>query len=429
MSKGRVLLVSHGITTVTGFANQTYLVGRALIEEGYDVLVAQRDYRGEPIKFAEGTKTESGRDLAGFTMLPWGIKPWGEDKVPWLIEYYKPDIVFTLGDIWCYQYLSQMRKTTAWKWFAQYVFDTENMVSFWNMSVHNADLSIVPSKISYDLTVNKYGHKNVAYIPHGINTDIFRPATAEEKIKFRKDLGLPEDAFIVSCVAHNQQRKMMPRLLEAFRKFAVGKRNIFLLMHTTIREEVGWDLSLIINDWGMKDIVFFTDSASKMMMDVHISEEEMRRLYCASDVHALSTGGEGFGVPIVEAMACGIPNVATAYTTTKEFLCDVKKTNETEMEYTNTRGIAVPYVDIEWHHTGGVWALIDTNKMAEAFQFLYEHPEERHRMGSLAREHAVSNYDSKLIKNKWKEFFANSKDMMDEIRRGEDHMKVVKIGG
>ena len=78
----RVLIVSHGLTATTGFANQAYLMSRALTDAGHEVLDCHRDYRGEPIHFPAGTRTAGGRDLSGITMLPWGSQQWGEDIVP-----------------------------------------------------------------------------------------------------------------------------------------------------------------------------------------------------------------------------------------------------------------------------------------------------------------------------------------------------------
>ena len=46
----------------------------------------------------------------------------------------------------------------------------------------------------------------------------------------------------------------------------------------------------------------------------------MNEVYNLMDVFFLSTSGEGFCIPIIEAMGCGIPQVVTNYTTTYELL-------------------------------------------------------------------------------------------------------------
>jgi glycosyltransferase involved in cell wall biosynthesis len=431
-----VLMMSHGITGVTGFSNQLWLQSRALIENGYNVYVLHRDYRGEPLIIPNdaGVKTNSGRCIDGMTMLPIGGQQWGEDVIPFYLEKYKIDYVHTLGDIWCYQFLRNMPRTSGVKWLAHYVFDTENMVGFWNDSVKAADITVVPTKISYDM-LTKLGHKNVQYVPHGVDTKIYKPATYEEKMEFRDGLGIPRDAFVIGMVAHNQYRKMVARLIDGFHKFLVDNPKSLLVLHCLPKDVTGWDLVQIIKDRGLTNNVVFTDKSSKGVADIHVPESELRKLYCAFDIHALSTGGEGFGIPIVEAMACGIPNVVTDYTSTREFLTDAVKSENPKapggVDYMNTRGIAVPYTEIEVHHTGGIWAKINTTLMAKAFQYIKDNEDEAKKMGMKAREYAVENYDNDVVKQKWSDLYSGFDSFVSGWKDNEisdvKRLKVVRI--
>lgn len=430
MSK-RVMLTSHGITGVTGFSKQLWLQSRALIEEGYEVYVAHRDYRGEPILIPKGSGVtmQSGRPLDGYTMLPYANQPWGEDIIPWYMNKYKIDYLSTLGDIWCYQYIKNIPRQHGWKWLAHYVFDTENMVGFWNESLKAADISVVPSQNSYELC-KKYGHENVQYVPHGINTEVFKPMTNDEKLKVREEYNLPKEAFVIGMVAHNQYRKQVHRLIEAFEMFVKKNPKSLLLLHCLPRDATGWDLPQLLKDRGIMGHVLFTDKAGKGTGDIHVPDSELRRFYCSMDVHALPTAGEGFGIPIVEAMACGIPNVVTDYTTTREFLCDVE-TMDDKIRVSNTRGIAVPYVDTELHHTGGRWAKINIPMMAEAFQFLKDNPEEGSKMGMKAAKFAQENYNEELVKKRWKEVYNNFDSLIvkDEDRSEMfSRLNLVRVG-
>lgn len=431
MSK-RVMMLSHGLTAVTGFGNQHWLTARALTDAGYEVFSCHKDYRGEAIKFGPGSVTENGKDLSGITLLPWGQSQWLEDKMPFYIEHYRPDYIFTLGDIWCYQYFKELPTRHKFTWIAQYEFDTENIVGFWHENVAAPDIAVVPAKFAYEMLRNA-GHKNVVYLPHAVNTELYKPATADEKAEIRKKIGFSPNDFVISCVAHNQQRKMLARLIRAFKLFSEDKPNAKLFMHTQVKDFSGWDLPQIIGDWGLTEKVMLTDKSAKMIGDVHVSPKMLREYYCMSDVHAISSGGEGFGVPMVEAMACGLPNVAPAYTTPKEFLCDFKKGPKDELVMENVRGIAVPYIDIEYHHTGGVWALVDIEKMANAFQTLYDDPTLRHKYGTKARAFAIENYDEKPIKDSWVRLFNEAPEFVraleEERANREDTIHAVKISG
>jgi len=426
-----VLLMSHGITGATGFANQLWLQSRALVEEGYEVLVVHRDYRGEAINIPKGSgvKLNSGKDLDGITILPIGQQQWGEDVIPYYIGKYQVDYVHTLGDIWCYQYLKDVPRRHDWKWMAHYVFDTENMVSFWHDSIKNADISVVPSKNSFEM-ISHYGHKNIKYIPHGINTEVFKPCTFEEKKEFRNELGIPENAFVIGMVAHNQVRKMTNRILEAFNIFVkeMGNKDAILVMHCLPKDANGWDLLQMIKDRGIGANVLFTDKNAKGFADIMVPEQTMRKLYCSMDIHALSTGGEGFGIPTVEAMSCGIPNITTAYCTGKEFLME----KNADDKLVNERGIAVPYIDIDHHHTGGVWAKIDVPKMAEAFMLLRKNEDMAKQMGMKSRKFVVENYDFEIIKKQWKELYKDFDSFvdglrMDGIKKHQDSLRAVRV--
>jgi len=48
--------------------------------------------------------------------------------------------------------------------------------------------------------------------------------------------------------------------------------------------------------------------------------KQMNEVYNLMDCHLLSTSGEGFGCPTVEAMACGVPSIITDYTTSRELV-------------------------------------------------------------------------------------------------------------
>ena len=426
---GRALLVSHGLTTVTGFGNQHYVIARALADAGWNVYSCHKDYRGEIIEFGPNSKTEFGKNLSGITMLPWGQEPWLEDKLSYYIEKIKPDIVYTLGDIWCYKHVAPLRDKYKFVWIANYEFDTENIVSFWHEHIRVADIAVVPAKFAYEM-LRDSGHKNVIYLPHSVDTSLFKPMGYDEKIKLRERINFKPTDFIISCVAHNQQRKMLSRLLRSFAILSKGRDDVKLFWHTQMKDFTGWDLPQLILDWGLENKVFLTDKTAKMVGDIHVGPEMLHEYYCISDVHALSSGGEGFGIPIVEAMACGLPNVVTDWTTTKEFLCEKKVVNGKE-EFVNERGIAVPIIDIEHHFTGGTWALVDTEKMAAAFQTLKDNPNLRHQYGTKARTFAVENYDELIIKDKWKEVFEKAPEFVKELHAGDnkEFLRAVRFSG
>ena len=126
----------------------------------------------------------------------------------------------------------------------------------------------------------------------------------------------------------------------------------------------------------------------------------MNEVYNIMDVFTLSTSGEGFGVPIIEAMACGVPCVVTDYTTTNELL---NKNGQC--------GIAVPVIT----NITGTWnverAFIDIDKMSDAFQILHDDKKLREKMGQIGIKKVEKYYNWKTIIPKWNKLI---KEMCNE---------------
>ncbi len=108
----------------------------------------------------------------------------------------------------------------------------------------------------------------------------------------------------------------------------------------------------------------------------------MAALYQMCDVHMLATGGEGFGIPSAEAMACGLPCILPDNSTGPELIGK------------NQRGILVP---CSTFITGPKWGvnmgLVDVVKQAQAMLDLSLDKELRTTMGKNARKFAEEKFD------------------------------------
>jgi glycosyltransferase involved in cell wall biosynthesis len=82
-------------------------------------------------------------------------------------------------------------------------------------------------------------------------------------------------------------------------------------------------------------------------------------MYSAADVFMLPSRGEGFGLPIVEAQACGTPVIVTDFSSMPELTFAGWKVP--------TTGHAAP-----WLNTGCLHAQVDVGKLADAIQAAYD---------------------------------------------------------
>jgi len=143
-----------------------------------------------------------------------------------------------------------------------------------------------------------------AVIPVPVDTEHFRPPSAEDRADARLQLGLAEDGFVVIYVGHLQARKAVDRLLEAFRRLVVQLPNARLLVvggEPGGEDDVGRELRKQAADGELADRVSFCG----------VVPDPVRHLW-ASDVFVLPSSREGMPNSILEALACGLPGVAPA---------------------------------------------------------------------------------------------------------------------
>ena len=151
----------------------------------------------------------------------------------------------------------------------------------------------------------------------GINPDVFFQMPSDQRLAIRKKLEIGENAFVMGVVAQNQGRKDIPHMMEAFFTFAQDKADARLLLNMEKTSPAGWDLPMLCQQWGwdMGKIIWREDCAR---MGVH----EMRERYNVMDVHVVLSHREGFGVPLIEAQACGVVSMALDYCSGTEICGD-----------------------------------------------------------------------------------------------------------
>jgi glycosyltransferase involved in cell wall biosynthesis len=148
-------------------------------------------------------------------------------------------------------------------------------------------------------------------IPHGVDNRVFRPLAEREAVRrsFRAKRNLPEDALVVCSVAANSIRKDLARTIAAFARLReTHPRASVLYLHTTPVDN-GLDMAAAARDCGLavgRDVLFPAGYHALQ----GLTDEGMNEIYNASDVYLTTTLGEGWGLPITEAMAAGLPVVA-----------------------------------------------------------------------------------------------------------------------
>ncbi len=142
-------------------------------------------------------------------------------------------------------------------------------------------------------------------ITHCAVDDIFRKMDESDLDEegLRKQFGIGNQPYILT-VGNLQPRKNLPRLIDAFRK----------MKSQSTGHQSGYKLVIVGKKaWMYSDVLKQADDSDIILTD-YVSETDLVRLYNAAELFVYPSFFEGFGLPPLEAMACGTP-VMVSYAT------------------------------------------------------------------------------------------------------------------
>ena len=244
---------------------------------------------------------------------------WGNRALGAVAKKYQPDLVIILHDAW-------VMRPTEWP------DDLTCPVALWTPIDHNpippAVLGVLDQERIRPIAMSKFGRTlmeqaslDPLYVPHGVDTKLFRPQP-ELRDSVRDNLGIPRDAFLVGMVAANKSnpevdRKSFAKTFQAFSRFAQDHPDAYFYCHSEAKPHGGGiDLDVLATIVGIPEgrLRFPGDG------DWHIGmpRELVAVIYQAFDVLVNPSMGEGFGIPIVEAQACGVPVITSNHSAMPE---------------------------------------------------------------------------------------------------------------
>lgn len=165
----------------------------------------------------------------------------------------------------------------------------------------SVDVTIACSRYIAEQCVREYRVRPDALrtVLNGVDTELFRPHTGDEKLRLRqKWLNVPPDAFVVVVACHLTARKRVELIINAMPDIIQAIPNTYLIIAGEGEERSA--LTALVQKLGLGPAVQFLTG------DNLVSE-----IYGAADVAALTSWGEGLPGSGMEALACGIPLVAT----------------------------------------------------------------------------------------------------------------------
>ena len=230
------------------------------------------------------------------------------------------------------------------------------------------------------------------YIYHGVNVNVFKPTNKKE---VRRKFGLnAEDIFIFGTVAANgdrEDRKGHARSMKAMRHFLDQNpdvKNVVWLYHTSPNDQRGMPLISISRKLGLEKIISFMDPS---MISTMLTEDDLASLMNCFDVHLLCSKREGFGMPILETQACGVPNICHDFSSMTElvqghgWLC-------------KSLGYGL---NLETTPINAETATPDVYDIAKCIEDAYFHPDKVKKYGEASRKFALPFDWDKVVRDSW----------------------------
>ena len=223
------------------------------------------------------------------------------------------------------------------------------------------------------LVANGLPEDRVHVVPEGVDPSVFRPAEPSPDA--------PPRPFRFLCVGKWEVRKGVDDLVRAFAREFAPDEPVELILHCHNPYLPGFDAARALARLALPPHALIRPSPPLPLRG-------LIALYAACDALVLPTKAEGWGLPIIEALACGIPAIATNYSGHTMFLND-------ENGYLVDVERMIPVDDPFFYGVGeplGEWAQPDVRHLQALMRRAYADADERRAKGLRARRDVVRQW-------------------------------------
>lgn len=295
------------------------------------------------------------------------------------------------------------------------MFETDQLPPDWVLRANTMDELWVPSSFNID-TFRRSGVCVPMYvIPSGIDGADFRPGLRPLTIA-----GASGVVFL--SVFEWSYRKGWDVLLRAWCQAFKRSDDVTLVLRTFPRS--GWDIGDADREINERIDAYLSSElgldrqnvARIVVLSGQVSTRDLPRLYAAADAYVLPSRGEGWGRPYLEAMACGLPTIATRWSGNCEFMNDG---NSLLLRLDGMADVGVE-MDADFYR-GHRWAEPSVDHLAEILVTLAGDRALRRRLGVCARRDVEQRWQ-------WRTVIATASERLRTIATDLGVRRAAEIG-
>jgi glycosyltransferase involved in cell wall biosynthesis len=317
MTKSVISWYSNSLNQNTGYGTQSKQVIQRLVKDGHKVAMLS-NYGGEGVN----SLIETGSGLIPHYSR--GMNQYSTDVLPLNHAHWKsenpnlPDFLLTLYDVWVLLDNPALNNIPIASWTPIDHQPAPEKVLAWLKKPNVTPIAM--SKFGKEMIENAGIESE--YIPHAIETKIFTPTEILPEGISGEDFVGGKDKFVVGMNFANKaggfiHRKAVAENFLAFAIFAKKHDDVVLYIHSEpFGKQSGFNLPNILEACGVPQ--------SKVMLcdpiaySYGISQKTLAAIYSAWDVGLFTNYGEGFGIPQIEAQACGVPIITSNFAASAE---------------------------------------------------------------------------------------------------------------
>jgi len=275
----------------------------------------------------------------------------------------EPKIIFGQGD--AFEYVKNGYR------IGYTMLETSGIPREWVRQANSMDEIWTPSPFNAWTFIQSGIKRPICIMPLGVDTDYFHPRVDGYKL-------INEFTFL--SIFEWGERKAPEILIRAFNQTFRREEPVVLIC-----KYINYDGEVNVEEQIRKMDLDPNGGNIIFSLNQNVPYYQLPQLYRSSDCFVMPTRGEGWGMPILEAMACGIPVIATYWSAQQTFMTDW---NSYPLQVAGLMDAKAkcPY------YKGFKWADPDFNHLKMLLRHVYEHPDEAKQKGTNAAMDVQKNW-------------------------------------